>query len=156
VPPAIDSNYPGGIFQNIGYNDLDKACYTTRARPLQRRLVRLHDAAERPHTFRRRALDSHRAPLVIVSRWVKRGYVSHTHIDVASLHKLFAHILGKPYNNAIVANAALPLGLFTSTPDFAPFTHAPQKQALARTWTFEEPDEQPGLDSQVTGYLMGL
>ena len=89
--------------------------------------------------------------------------------DVASLHKLFAHILGKPYNNAIVANAALPLDLFTSTPDYAPFTYTPrtwplacdaaatpQDQERAAQWSFDEPDEQPGLDSQVTRYMMGL
>src|SRR5262249_45882782 len=28
MPPALDPNYPGGPFQNIGFNDLDKACYT--------------------------------------------------------------------------------------------------------------------------------
>jgi hypothetical protein len=88
---------------------------------------------------------------------------------VASLHKLFAHILGKPYNNAIIANAALPLDMFTSTPDYSPFTYTPrtwplacdaaataQEKQLTAGWDFTSPDEQPGLDSQVTRYMMGL
>ena len=37
VPPAVDGKYPGGPFQNIGSNDLEKACYTAgRARVLVR------------------------------------------------------------------------------------------------------------------------
>ncbi len=48
-------------------------------------------------------VDNHRAPFVIVSPFVKRGYVSHTHIDVASMHKILANVIGKPYPNALVA-----------------------------------------------------
>ena len=215
--PAVDGAYPGGPFQNIGFNDLDKACYTAgRLRVLCNMGSFVYMTLPNDHTFGvspknptpetfcavndeatgmmldaithsplwasslvyiteddpsqgGEHVDSHRAPLVIVSPWVKRGYVSHTHIDVASLHKLFAHVLGKPYNNAIVENAALPLDLFTSTPDFAPFTYTPrtwplacdaaatpQDQERAARWDFDEPDEQPGLDAQVTRYLMGL
>jgi hypothetical protein len=217
VSPAVDGTYPGGPFQNIGFNDLDKACYTAgRVRVLCNMGSFVYMTLPNDHTFGvspknptpetfcavndeatgmmvdaithsplwassvvfiteddpsqgGEHVDSHRAPLVVVSPWVKRGYVSHTHIDVASLHKLFAHILGKPYNNAIVANSALPLDMFTSSPDFAPFTYTartwplacdaaatPQDQKRAAQWSFDEPDEQPGLDSQVTRYMMGL
>src|SRR5262249_34849955 len=41
-------------------------------------------------------IDSHRTPLIVVSPWVKRGYVSKTHIGMASIHKLYAHIFGLP------------------------------------------------------------
>jgi hypothetical protein len=214
---AVDGSYPGGPFQNIGSNDLDKACYTAgRVRVLCNVGSFVYMTLPNDHTFGVSAsnptpetfcavndeatgmmvdaishsplwassvvfiteddpsqggehVDSHRAPIVVVSPWVKRGYVSHTHMDVASLHKLFAHILGKPYNNAIVANAALPLDLFTSTPDYAPYTYTPrawtlacdaaatpQEHARAAQWDFDEPDEQPGLDAQVTRYMMGL
>jgi glyoxylase-like metal-dependent hydrolase (beta-lactamase superfamily II) len=114
-------------------------------------------------------VDSHRAPLIVLSPWAKHAYVSHTHIDVASLHRLFAHIFGKPYANALVAHAALPLDLFTSTPDFTPYTYAPRTWPLAcgngastrelhltESWDFDEPDEQPGLDSQVTRWMRGI
>jgi WD40 repeat protein len=217
VPPAVDARYPGGPFQNIGSNDLPKACYTAgRLRVLCDLGQLTYMTLPNDHTFGvspqnptpeafcavndeatgmivdaithsplwassvvfiteddpsqgGEHVDSHRAPLVILSPWIKHAYVSHTHVDVASLHKLFAHIFGKPYRNAIVANAALPLDLFTSTPDFAPFTYTPrtwplacdaaatpQEVSLTRAWDFSDPDEQPGLDAQVTRYMMGL
>ena len=48
------SRYPGGPFQNIGYNDLEKACYAVGrvARLLRPGHVHLHDAAERSHVRR--------------------------------------------------------------------------------------------------------
>ena len=113
-------------------------------------------------------VDPHRTFAVFASPWVKRGYVSHTHFDIASLHKLFAHVLGLPYNNPTVADAPLPFDLFTSTPDFTPFDYAPRaltdascnpsgtkaaEEAQQRGWDFSQPDEQPGLSAQVVRYL---
>ena len=216
VPPAVDGRYPGGPFQNIGSNDLPKACYTagrlrvlcdlgqltymtlpndhtfgvSPANPTPETFCAVNDEAtgmivdaithsplwasslvlitEDDPSQGGEHVDSHRAPLVIISPWVKRAYVSHTHMDVASLHKLFANIFGKPYRNALIENAALPLDLFTSTPDYAPFTYTPrswplscdaaatpQEVGLTRGWDFTDPDEQPGLDAQVTRYMMG-
>ena len=114
-------------------------------------------------------VDSHRAPLVVISPWVKRGYVSKTHVDVASLHKIFAHVLGKPYRNASIANAAIPYDMFTSTPDYTPYTYAPRaaplacgmkgmiggEGALTDSWDMHDVDEQPGLDAQVTRWMAG-
>jgi hypothetical protein len=113
-------------------------------------------------------IDNHRAPFVVVSPWVKRGYVSKTHIDVASAHKLFAHLFGKPYLNRTVANAGLPLDMFTSTPDYTPYTYKPHsvplscgdtgstgEKALTDSWDFTDADEQPGLDAQVTRWMRG-
>ena len=217
IPPAVDGRYPGGPFQNIGSNDLPKACYTagrlrvlcnlgsftymtlpndhtfgvSKTNPTPETFCAVNDEAtgmildaithsplwasslvlitEDDPSQGGEHVDSHRAPLVVASPWVRRGYVSHTHIEVASLHKLFANILGKPYRGAIIANAALPLDMFTSTPDYAGFTYTPrtwplacdaaatpQEKQLSETWDFTDPDEQPGLDSQVTRYMMGL
>jgi hypothetical protein len=113
-------------------------------------------------------IDSHRAPFVVISPWVKRGYVSKTHIDAASAHKLFAHVLGKPYPNRSVANAGLPLDMFTSTPDYTPYTYKPRsvplacgdsatagEKALTDSWDLSEADEQPGLDAQVVRWMRG-
>jgi hypothetical protein len=113
-------------------------------------------------------IDNHRAPFVIISPWVKRGYVSKTHIDASTAHKLFAHVLGKPYPNRIVANAGLPLDMFTSTPDYTPYTYEPRsvplscgdnatsgEKSLTGTWDFTEADEQPGLDAQVMRWMRG-
>ena len=109
-------------------------------------------------------VDAHRSLAVFASPWVKRGYVSKTHTDVASLHKLYAHLFGLPYRNAEVASAPLPFDLFTSTPDYAPYTYVPRKlqdlscnptttaearEAASRRWDFTDPDDQPGLSEQV-------
>jgi hypothetical protein len=125
-------------------------------------------------------VDGHRTPIVFVSPWVKRGYVSKTHIDVASLHKLYAHLFGIPYPNVFVANAALPLDVFTSTPDFTPYDLEHRSWPLAcgakttsagapgagpasederaeveltKLWDFSEEDQQPGLGAQVVRTL---
>jgi hypothetical protein len=113
-------------------------------------------------------VDNHRAPFVMVSPFVKRGYVSHTHVDVASMHKIIANVVGKPYMNALVANAAIPFDAFTSTPDFTPYTYAPRtfplacgpkgmsgENSLHDLWDLSQEDSQPGLDAQVTRWMHG-
>ena len=162
VHPPVDAKYPGGPFQNILYDDDEKACHIAgRARvtcdfgsfvyatipndhtggvspsnPAPETFCAVNDDAtgmavdaiahsplwassvifitEDDPSQGGEHVDSHRTPIVIISPWVNHGYVSHTHFDVPSLHKLFAHILGKPYPNTLVAHAALPLDLFTS------------------------------------------
>jgi hypothetical protein len=111
-------------------------------------------------------VDYHRTPLVLVSPWVKRGYVSSALIDVASVHKLFAHILGLPYSNLVAKSAGLPLDMFTSTPDFTPYTYQPRvwplecgalaskaERAITESWDFSEIDAQPGLGDQVVRWM---
>lgn len=81
---------------------------------------------------------------------------------------MFAHIFGKPYPNALVANAGLPFDMFTSTPDYTPYTYKPRtfplycgeattqaEGRLQRSWDFKDPDEQPGLDQQVMRWMRG-
>jgi len=114
-------------------------------------------------------VDQHRSIALFASPWVKRGYVSHAHYDIASLHKLIAHIFGKPYPNAEVANAPLPLDMFTSTPDYTPWDYLPRSYPdascnpmgttaakRAEAWDFTDPDEQPGLGAQIAQYLHDL
>jgi hypothetical protein len=119
-------------------------------------------------------VDCHRTPLVVISPWVKRGYVSKTHIDIASLHKIYAHIFGKPYPNRQVAGAVLPFDMFTSTPDYTPFTYTPRtwplacgssspaskgvspaEEELTSMWDFSHEDRQPGLAAQVVRAMRG-
>jgi YVTN family beta-propeller protein len=114
-------------------------------------------------------VDMHRSIALFASPWVRRGSVSHVHIDVASLHKLFCHVFGKPYPNTEIASAALPWDLFSSTPDYTPFDYVPRtytdascnkagtRQAqIAEKWDFSMPDSQPGLDEQVEEYMRSL
>ncbi len=114
-------------------------------------------------------VDNHRAPFLMISPFVKRGYVSHTHLDVSSMHKTLANILGKPYVNALVAHAQIPFDAFTSTPDYTPYTYTPRtyalecgpkgmikgESALTDLWDFSQEDNQPGLDAQVTRWMHG-
>lgn len=212
----IDVKYPGGPFQNITYNDLPKACYTSaRVRvacdlgtfvymtlpndhtvgvsptnPTPETMCAINDEAtgmfvdalshspiwasslvvitEDDPQQGGDHVDYHRTPLVVISPWAKRGYVSRTHIDVASLHKLFSHILGVPYPNLIVQNAGLPLDMFTSTPDFTPFDYVTHKwpigcgtgssaaeKRLTDSWDFDQPDTQAGLGDQVMRWMRG-
>jgi DNA-binding beta-propeller fold protein YncE len=212
----IDYSYPGGPFQNIAYNDAEKACYTAaRARvacniapfvymtlpndhtvgasptnPTPETMCAVNDEAtgmlvdgishspiwasslivvtEDDPQQGGDHVDYHRTPIILVSPWVKRGYVSKTHIDVASLHKLFAHIFGLPYANLTVKNAGLPLDMFTSTPSFTPYTYKPRawplecgtgtseaERELTESWDFANIDDQPGLGEQVMRWMRG-
>lgn len=114
-------------------------------------------------------VDVHRTIALLASPWVKRGYVSHAHYDLASMHKLISDIYGKPYRNSILQNAPLPLDVFTSTPDYTPFDYVPRKfsdmscnpagtsgSKAADRWDFSAPDEQPGLGAQVWDALHAL
>ncbi len=217
APPGknpVDALYPGGPFQHIDYNDLEKSCHAAiRARvkcdlgsfvymtlpndhtvgvspenPTPEVMCAVNDEAtgmmvdaishsplwasslivitEDDPQQGGDHIDYHRTPLVLISPWVKRGYVSKTHIDVASLHKVFAHVLGLPYPNVIVKNAGLPLDMFTSTPDFTPYVYKPRtwplecgmgatgaEQALTKSWDFKNVDDQPGLGEQVMRWM---
>jgi hypothetical protein len=75
-------------------------------------------------------VDAHRTPLVLISPWVNRGYVSHTQMGTASIHKMLAHIFAKPYQSESVADAAIPYDAFTSTPDYTPYTYTPLQTAV--------------------------
>jgi hypothetical protein len=217
--PPIDGAYPGGAFQDIFYNDDEKACHIAgRARvtcdfgsfvyatitndhtrgidpshPPPETYCAVNDDAtgmlvdaishsplwpssvifitEDDPSQGGEHVDSHRTPLVVISPWVKRGYVTKTHFDVPALHKMFAHVFAKPYPNTVVAHAGLPLDMFTSTPDYTPYTYKPRtfplycggattqvtkaEQRLTNSWDFENVDEQPGLDRQVMRWMRG-
>ncbi len=107
-------------------------------------------------------VDIHRTIALVASPWVKRGYVSHAHYHLSSFHKLISDVFGKPYRSTTIADAPLPIDLFTSTPDYTPFAYVPRKFAdlscnpkgsqgsnAASGWDFSRPDDQPGLGGQV-------
>ena len=113
-------------------------------------------------------VDYHRVPFVVVSPWVKRGYVSKTHMTVAGVFKLFAHVFGLPYPNVQAQHAAIPYDMFTSTPDYTPYTYLPRswplecgtaatsaERRLTKSWSYDRADAQPGIDAQVVRWLRG-
>jgi DNA-binding beta-propeller fold protein YncE len=114
-------------------------------------------------------VDVHRSIALFASPWVKRNYVSHAHYHLSSIHKLISDIFGKAYRDDTIANSPLPLDVFTSTPDYTPFTYVPRKWSdltcnpsgssgskAAEHWDFTDPDNQPGLDRQVWDALHAL
>jgi YVTN family beta-propeller protein len=116
-------------------------------------------------------IDAHRTPLYMAGPWIKRGYVSKGHYDTSAIHKLLAHLYGKPYRSEAVARAAVPFDAFTSTPDFTPFVHIPRAVAPTCTpatstsklateakmsrWNFKEPDQAPGIGDHLWRYFHG-
>jgi hypothetical protein len=112
-------------------------------------------------------VDAHRTPLLMASPWIKRGYVAKGHYDVASVHKLIAHIFAKPYANEMIARASLPMEAFTSTPDYAAFDHLVRAQPLSCNpagtkgatkaamsgWDLSRPDEAPGIAESIWDYF---
>jgi len=68
-------------------------------------------------------VDGHRSIFLAISPWVKKQYVSKTHTSLASVFKTVNLILGLPPLNQYDAAATDLRDLFTSTPDFTPYTH---------------------------------
>ena len=66
-------------------------------------------------------VDAHRSLMMIISPYVKRGYIGHSHYSFGSLFKTFWHILGIPYLNQYDATAAEMSDLFTNEPDYTPY-----------------------------------
>jgi YVTN family beta-propeller protein len=67
-------------------------------------------------------VDAHRSLLMMISPWVKKGYVSHTHANFGAILKTIYHILALPPLNQFDAAASLLDDFFVNTPDFTPFT----------------------------------
>jgi YVTN family beta-propeller protein len=94
-------------------------------------------------------VDAHRSPLLVISPWVRRGAVGHTATSMVGVQKAIYQILGVSALNLEDALSAGLGDLFTTTPDFTPFTahpsdprvFDPQKARLARPKTAEQARE---------------
>jgi DNA-binding beta-propeller fold protein YncE len=75
-------------------------------------------------------VDGHRSIFLAISPWVKKEYVSKTHLSLASVFKTVNLILGLPPLNQYDAAATDLRDLFTSKPDYAPYNF--QSVAYAR------------------------
>jgi hypothetical protein len=67
-------------------------------------------------------VDGHRSIFLVISPWVKQQYVSKIHTSLASVFKTVNLILGLPPLNQYDAAATDLRDMFTSTPDFTPYT----------------------------------
>jgi sugar lactone lactonase YvrE len=115
-------------------------------------------------------VDNHRAPTLVISPWVKRGYVSSVHYNESSIWRTIQLILGveQPLN-AYWANAAPMYDMFTSTPDYTPYEAIPRRwpeelnpggtgtsfEAQSLRWDWSVPDEQPGLSRALWRHFHG-
>lgn len=91
-------------------------------------------------------VDAHRSVLLVISPWVRRGYVSHRHSSMPSIQKTMYKLLGLGPLNLEDALAADLSDMFTDTPDLEPFTaqqsdprvFAPEKARIAHPKTAGE------------------
>jgi YVTN family beta-propeller protein len=70
-------------------------------------------------------VDAHRSLVLMVSPWVKRGYVSHTHANFGAILKTIYLIMDLPPVNQFDAAASLLQDFFTARPDFRPYAAVP-------------------------------
>ena len=66
-------------------------------------------------------VDAHRSPVLVISPYVKSGFVSHRHCSMASVQKTIYELLGVGPLNLEDALAADMSDMFTDTPELAPF-----------------------------------
>jgi YVTN family beta-propeller protein len=70
-------------------------------------------------------VDAQRSVLLVISPWAKRGYVSHRHTTILSMHRTLYEIFGLAPLNMFDALANDLSDAFTTTPDFRPYTVVP-------------------------------
>jgi YVTN family beta-propeller protein len=66
-------------------------------------------------------VDAQRSVLLVISPWAKRGYVSHRHTTIVSMHRTLYEIFGLPPLNMFDALANDFSDCFTTKPDFRPY-----------------------------------
>lgn len=66
-------------------------------------------------------IDAHRSLLMMISPWIKRGYVSHSHSNFGAILKTMYNICDIPALNQFDATATLLLDFFTDKPDLTPY-----------------------------------
>jgi YVTN family beta-propeller protein len=67
-------------------------------------------------------VDAHRSLLMMISPWVKRNYVSHTHANFGAILKTIYQLCDLPPVNQFDATATLLQDFFTEKPDYTPFS----------------------------------
>jgi len=101
-------------------------------------------------------VDAHRSILMMISPWVKKNYVSHTHANFGAILKTIYQIDDLPALNQFDATASLLQDFFTDKPDFTPYSvqmidkriFDPQKalDPYQKNFNWESLKESPELD----------
>jgi len=71
------------------------------------------------------SVDAQRSVLLVISPWARKGYVSHRHTTILSMHRTLYQILGLPPLNMFDALASDLSDSFTDVPDFRPYRVLP-------------------------------
>ncbi len=66
-------------------------------------------------------IDAHRSLLMMISPWIKKGYVSHSHSNFGAILKTIYNICDIPALNQFDATATLLQDFFTDKPDLTPY-----------------------------------
>ena len=103
-------------------------------------------------------IDAHRSLLMMISPWVKRNYVSHSHANYGAILKTIYNICDIPALNQFDATATLLQDFFTDKPDFTPYEGVmvdnrifdPQKalDPYDRDFRWELLGESPEIDNE--------
>lgn len=70
-------------------------------------------------------VDAHRSPLIVISPYTRKNYISHVHYSFGSIFKTFWNVMGIPYLNQYDAGATDFADMFTPIPDFKPYFALP-------------------------------
>jgi YVTN family beta-propeller protein len=70
-------------------------------------------------------VDAQRSVLLVISPWARRGYVSHRHTTILSMHRTLYEIFGLPSLNMFDGLANDFADCFTDQPDFRPYKAVP-------------------------------
>lgn len=103
-------------------------------------------------------IDAHRSLLMMISPWIRRGYVSHTHANFGAILKTIYNICDIPPLNQFDATATLLQDFFTDKPDYTPYSvemadrriFDPQKalDPYDRNFRWESLGESPEIDNE--------
>jgi hypothetical protein len=86
-------------------------------------------------------IDKQRSVMLIISPWAKRGYVSHRHTTILSMHRTLYEIFGLPSLNMFDALANDFSDSFTTTPDFRPYTVVPVDKRIFDSEKAKDPKD---------------
>jgi YVTN family beta-propeller protein len=75
-------------------------------------------------------VDAHRSPVLVISPYVRKGFVSHRHCSMVSVQKTIYEMLGIGPLNLEDALAADMSDMFSDTPDMTPFSAEPSDKRI--------------------------
>ncbi len=110
-------------------------------------------------------IDENRSPLLVISPWVRTGYVSKAHYSFPAVFATIERLLGIPPLGRPDASAAPMFDMFTDLPNLEPYDAIPREYPeefgqvgdpgirASRCMDFRGPDRNPGLGIVTDNYI---